>query len=194
MYYIVGLGNPGEEYTRTRHNLGWWVLDAAIGSWRLPATHNSSTYSGRMTEGVVEGSEVTLLYPETFMNNSGAAVAKLLPPKALSQLVVIYDDVDLPRGTFKVSFDGGAGGHNGVFSIVESIGSGAFIRLRIGIAPTHAETGAAVRPAADKLAAYVLGAISTYEASVYEEVIPQAVEALKMVVTKGYEAAMNTYN
>ncbi len=146
MHYIVGLGNPGEKYKNTRHNIGWTVLDYFIENEGLPGLVDSAKYAGSMSTGVVNGQEVTILYPNTFMNKSGSAVRKLVPKEEAEKLVVVYDDVDLPVGDIKVSVGRGAGGHNGVASIIESLGSKDFVRVRVGIAPVSFWTGKAGRP------------------------------------------------
>ena len=100
MYYIVGLGNPGEKYAKQRHNVGWMVLDDLVTDAGLPTPVTSGKYSGRVSECLIGGEEVVLLYPDTFMNNSGAAVRKLVPKGEEDNVVLIYDDVDIPIGEF----------------------------------------------------------------------------------------------
>jgi PTH1 family peptidyl-tRNA hydrolase len=194
MYYIVGLGNPGETYEATRHNVGWMVLDNFIATSGLPTPVISSKYVGRLSEGVVNGCEVRCVYPETYMNKSGSAVAKLVPREATHQLVVLYDDVDLPLGEVKVSFGRGDGGHNGIKSIVNSIGTKDFVRVRIGICPTSFWTRAPKRPQGAKLPKYVLGKFTTRERQVVQEVSQRVHEILLTILTDGYPAAMNQWN
>jgi len=135
MLYIIGIREiPGKEYEHTRHNVGWMVLDYLV-SLSLPSPVSSSKYAGRISAGVLAGEEVMLLYPDTFMNKSGSAVKKLVPKGQEGNLVVVYDDVDIPVGEIKVSFGRGDGGHNGIKSIVASLGTKEFTRVRIGIAP-----------------------------------------------------------
>lgn len=197
MHYIVGLGNPGEEYAQTRHNIGWLLLDACIASLQLPTPHQSSKASGRVSEGVVEGQEVTCLYPDTFMNHSGTAVAKLVPPQEADKLIVLYDDIDLPFGEVKVSFGRGDGGHNGIKSIVASLGTKDFIRVRIGIASATVwpwETGDVRRPKGDALAKYVLGSLTKKETTLVAEVAKWMPDLLKTIIRDGREVAMQDYN
>src|SRR5690606_4374873 len=133
MYYIVGLGNPGKEYEHTRHNVGFFLLEIFAQEAGLPSFHESNAQSGYVSQGVFEGEEVTLLMPTTFMNASGSAVAKLVPAGSSDKLVVVYDDIDLPVGELRVSFGRGDGGHNGVKSIIEKLGTKDFVRIRIGV-------------------------------------------------------------
>ncbi len=194
MFYIVGLGNPGTKYAKTRHNIGWLVCDALVTSLELSEAKIVKKYEGRVSEGMLEGVSVTVLYPETFMNSSGVAVRKLVPKGAHDQLIVIYDDVDLPVGELKISYGNGAGGHNGVTSIIGELGTKDFIRVRIGVAQKGSETGATIRPAGEDLAAYVLGKISPAEQDVYKKLFPTVVEAVMTVITDGKERAMNKFN
>lgn len=194
MYYIVGLGNPGEKYQDTRHNVGWSVLDHVIEKTGLPEPVLRSTYSGRISEGVVFGQEVMLLYPETFMNNSGTAVKKLVSKEEIGRLVVIYDDIDLPIGEIKVSVGKGDGGHNGIKSIISSLGSKDFVRLRVGIAPVSFWTGKPKRPSGGALPAFVLKKFSKKEVEKLEEVKGKVVNAIKIILESGVEKAMNEVN
>ncbi len=194
MFYIVGLGNPGAQYAQTRHNIGFVVLDACVASWGLSLPTLKKKYQGDVSEGECGAASVMLLYPQTFMNNSGLAVASLLPKDSLSRLVLVYDDVDLPIGTVKVSFGNGAGGHNGVASVIERLGSKDFIRVRIGVAKVGEETGKPIRPTGDELASYVLGKFSPAEQTVVEALLPKIVIVLEDIVRDGYERAMQRWN
>jgi peptidyl-tRNA hydrolase, PTH1 family len=197
MHYIVGLGNPGEKYKNTRHNIGWLLLDACIDALGLPAPHQSSKASGRISEGVVVGTEVICLYPDTFMNHTGKAVAKLVPPTETLRLIVLYDDIDLPLGEVKVSFGRGDGGHNGIKSIVESLHTKDFIRVRIGIASATVwpwETGAVRRPKGDALAKYVLGTLTKKETAVVAEMAKWLPDLVTTIIRDGKEVAMQEYN
>ncbi len=198
MYYIVGLGNPGEEYANTRHNIGWLALDAFIKTVQLPEVVSVRHASGRVSEGVVGGTSVTVLYPDTFMNHSGTAVRKLVDKGAASSLVVIYDDVDIPLGDIKVSFGRGSGGHNGVESIMKSLDTKDFIRVRIGVAKTGFwpwEKGQVKRPAGgEALSRHVLGKFSRRESDALTQGLERTTAALRLILTDGYVKAMNQYN
>jgi len=194
MYYIVGLGNPGEQYAATRHNAGWQALDAWVQKTGIPTPHDSAAYAGRVSEGCVAGTDVTVLYPSTFMNHSGSAVAKLVPPEEAAQLIVVYDDVAIPFGSAKVSVGGGAGGHNGIKSITAALGTPAYIRVRIGIAPTSFWTGAPKRPSGSKLPAFVLQPFTAAEQRQLPTVYETVGDILDTIVAKGVTTAMNRYN
>lgn len=193
MFYIVGLGNPGEKYENTRHNVGWMVLDYMVDTLGLPAPVLSSKYAGRISEGVIGSEEVTLLYPETFMNKSGSAVKKLVPKNEIEQLVVVYDDVDLPIGEIKISQGKGSGGHNGISSIVSTLGSKNFVRVRIGIAGKSL-FGQTKRPTGERLPKHVLGDFKKREQKALSEVLPKASEAVQKILTEGVQKAMNDVN
>lgn len=119
MFYIVALGNPGEKYKNTRHNVGWQATDFCLEAWGLPGLIESGAASGSLSGGLVSGNEVSVLYPSTFMNNSGSAVAKLVPKGETQKLIVVHDDIDLPFGEIKIGQGRGAGGNNGVASIIQ---------------------------------------------------------------------------
>jgi peptidyl-tRNA hydrolase, PTH1 family len=181
MFYVVGLGNPGVKYAYTRHNLGWLVCDALQSAWALSTPTASRRYYGRISEGVVEGNQVVLLYPDTFMNESGKAVRALVPKDATGRLIVVYDDVALPQGTFRISFGNGAGGHNGVISVIEALGTKDFTRIRIGIAPVD-EQGKAIRPAGEDLSSYVLTTMAPHEQKIFEALLPEVITAITKIV------------
>lgn len=195
MYYVVGLGNPGEEYTYTRHNIGFLALDALVATYGLPGPISNSRSAGRVSEGMIGKVEVQLLYPETFMNKSGSAVKKVVPKEEVESLVVLYDDVALPLGEVKVSFGRGDGGHNGIKSIAESLGSKDFIRIRIGVAPTSFWTGRIKTVNGGDRAKFVLGKFGRSETDLLKKhVLPKVTEVVTAVIESGYVKAMNEYN
>lgn len=195
MYYVVGLGNPGEAYTYTRHNIGFLALDEIIKKYGLPEPVLNSRSAGRVCVGMMGEAEVQLLYPETFMNKSGSAVKKVVPKDAIDNLVVLYDDVALPLGEVKVSFGRGDGGHNGIKSIAESLGSKDFIRIRIGVAPTSFWTGRIKTVNGGDRAKFVLGKFGRSETDlVHKAVLPKVAEVVLAVLENGYVKAMNQYN
>jgi len=170
---IVGLGNPGRSYERTRHNAGYLVADELAkrhdGSWRKRKKAEAAPISVGLTD-------TTLLKPTTFMNNSGSAVSDYKP----DDLIIVHDDLDLEPGTVRVKVGGGAGGHNGLRSIVGRLGND-FIRVRIGIG--RPPTGVTVTD-------YVLSRMD----SIVRDAIPTAADAVEFVVERGPEAAMNRFN
>jgi PTH1 family peptidyl-tRNA hydrolase len=182
---IVGLGNPGLEYSATRHNMGFLCLDRLATKHRLRFT--SKRAKSVLARGAISGHDVALAKPQTYMNLSGESVRELLrlygmPTKSL---VVVYDDVDLPVGTVRIRERGGPGTHNGMRSIVDEIGSTDFPRLRIGVGmPTDGQN----------LADYVLGLPSPDERTVLDEALDRSVEAIETVARRGIGAAMNQFN
>lgn len=194
MYYILALGNPGAQYATTRHNVGWLVTDVFLESASFPSLIASKKYAGRISEGRVAHEGVLVLYPETFMNKSGSAAAKVVAKGATDRVVVVYDDVDLALGEVKVSFGRGDGGHNGIKSIVESLGSKDFVRVRVGISPTSLFTGKTKRPVGDKLQRYVMGHFTKRELVKVEAVGKQVSEILHVIVAEGHVVAMNRFN
>jgi len=176
---IVGLGNPGAEYELTPHNLGFLTIDR-IASDRGVAVRNRQ---GRALTGRTQIGEeqVLLAKPETFMNLSGLAVRELVAEYQLrpeSDLVVIYDELDLPMGTIRIRQRGSSAGHNGMESIIGALGTQEFLRIRLGIAP---ETK-------------ILKPFSKRQLKVVEEVLDTAAEAVKVILTEGPRAAMNRFN
>ena len=194
MFYIVGLGNPGAQYAKTRHNIGWWVLDAARVSWSASEPKLVKKYESEIAEGEVAGESIVLVYPQTFMNSSGKAVRKLVPKDQLDRLILVYDEVDLPVGHVKISYGNGAGGHNGVASVIAELGTKDFVRVRIGVAQVGSETGKAVRPTGDELASYVLAKVSPDDAAIYKNLLPKVIEMLEVIMKEGKERAMNQFN
>jgi PTH1 family peptidyl-tRNA hydrolase len=195
MFTIVGLGNPGTQYTNTRHNVGWLFLDYLKSKeLSFSETKIDKYLSGKISEGQLENQLVRLFYPTTFMNNSGLAVAKLLASSDLAKLLVVHDDVALPLGTWRISFESGAGGHNGLLSLESALKTNQFTRLRIGIAPINQETGQAVRPTGDTLAQFVLGNFSSNELSKLEPLLESLADLLAVYIREGTAAVMNKYN
>lgn len=195
MHIIVGLGNPGDEYVGTRHNVGWTMLSHVAEKYRMPAFIDSGKYSGEISEGSFEGSEVLMLMPHTYMNRSGGAVKKALAltGAAPASVVVVHDDIDLPIGTVKISAGRGAGGHNGIQSIIDTLGTKDFARVRVGIGKGGL-LGMFKRPHGDALAKYVLGTFKGEEQKLIDEVKEKVADALVRIVRDGVEKAMNALN
>ncbi len=195
MFYIVGLGNHGTKYQDTRHNVGWTVCDYVRSQAALPDLAPDNSMSGRVTEGRVKGLQVRMLYPDTFMNNSGSAVSKFVPRSEVGNLIVIHDDIDLPLGEIKLGKGRGDGGNNGIKSIIEKLGTKDFIRIRVGIAPRSFWTGEVKRPkGGGPLERFVLKPFTRSEAGKLEEVKERAYGALQEILQNGLESAMNKYN
>jgi peptidyl-tRNA hydrolase, PTH1 family len=186
MYLIVGLGNPGEQYARNRHNVGFQCLKYLADRHRLPFTEKQG--KARTAGGIIAGQRVVLAKPFTYMNGSGQAVAPLvrwhkLDPKR--ELLVVYDDLDLPFGTLRLRASGSAGGQNGMKSIIEQLGTQEFARLRVGIGRP---------PAGWDTRDYVLGNWSRAEVEELPELYARAADAIETFVAEGIIAAMNRFN
>jgi PTH1 family peptidyl-tRNA hydrolase len=195
MFYIVALGNPGEKYARTRHNVGWMAIDVALQAWNLPSLIAESKYSGRTTMGGLKNQPIRVLYPDTYMNNSGTAVKKFVATHDVENLIVVHDDIDLPFGEVRVNYGRGAGGNNGVDSIIKKLGTKNFVRVRIGIAPTSIWTGRVKRPrGGGPLERYVLKEFSKKEQQQLPKVLETVRDVIETVLESGVEVAMNQYN
>lgn len=182
---IVGLGNPGSQYADTRHNIGFWCVDHLAKAYSIAFTRRHRLV--HLGEGVIEGRQVALAKPRTYVNLSGQAVKYLLDRYGVTpqELLVIYDDMDLPPGKLRLRSRGSAGGHNGIKSIIEATGTQEFPRLRIGIG----------RPAEGQdWKEYVLGQMSPEERKLAEEAVARAAQAVVSVLTEGVTAAMNRFN
>ena len=187
---IVGLGNPGAKYDRTRHNIGFEAIDALARSWQISLSETRK-FQGIFGEGLVAGSKkVRLLKPTTYMNNSGQAIRAVtdwykLPPESV---LVIYDEMDLPVGKLRMRLSGSAGGHNGMKSAIAHLGTQTFPRLRIGIG--SAKTANANKDAV----AHVLGHFSPSETQIMNEVLQSVLGAVELSLKQGVEKAMSLYN
>lgn len=181
---VVGLGNPGSRYLWTRHNAGFMVLDRL--STTAGITISKKTFSGLCGEGHWQGSRLILLKPQTFMNLSGRSVAEAarFHKTELEDLIVVHDDLDIPFGRIKMKIGGGNGGHNGLKSITSSLGSGEFIRLRIGIG----------RPVRGDAVDYVLSTFGKDEMNDLLPVLDGAVDMLETLLIEGLPKAMSIYN
>jgi PTH1 family peptidyl-tRNA hydrolase len=195
MFYIVALGNPGEKYTHTRHNVGWQALDHCIGEFGLPALIEEGALSGRTTEGNIGGEAVKVLYPDTYMNNSGSAVKKLVPKGEIERLILVHDDIDLPFGEVKIGKGRGAGGNQGVLSVIKKLDNKDFIRIRIGIAPKSFWTGKMKRPqGGGPLERFVLKPFTRSEEKQLPELFGRVKEAIEVILSEGAMQAMNKFN
>ena len=184
MRLIVGLGNPGERYAVTRHNIGARLLERAAIRWSIDLRPKESARSGR---GRVGSADVVLFASLTWMNQTGPAVKALLAELALSQedLVIVHDDLDLELGRLRIKRNGGSGGHNGILSILTALETNEFCRLKIGIG----------RPAPGQDAEeYVLLPFRPEEITLLDESLDRAVLALECLVAEGVTVAMNRFN
>jgi peptidyl-tRNA hydrolase, PTH1 family len=185
MRLIVGLGNPDPEYQWTPHNLGFMAVDelANRGSIRVERPEGKALV-GR---GKIAGEEVVLAKPQTYMNLSGVSVRELLGKYELdvSDLLVMWDEIQLPQGTIRIHPDGSAGSHNGAKSIIGSVGTQQFARLRLGCGPDHP---------VGNLAEYVLRPMKKAELEAASEMLGEAGDAVELILTQGLDAAMTKYN
>ena len=178
---IVGLGNPGPRYAFNRHNAGFQCLDRLARKHGLSFT--KTQFRAHLASGEIEGTKVILAKPLTFMNLSGEAIRPLVRwyKVHLQDLLVIYDDLDLPLGKLRLRPKGGAGGHRGMLSIIEALGTQDFPRLRLGIG----------RPVTGDAVTYVLSDFTPEEQKVMEEAYQKAITTVEVFLTQGLEAALN---
>ena len=194
-YIIVGLGNPGEEYAETRHNTGRIMLTAFQKSAGLPELSAKTKYSSLVSEGKVGKESVLLLAPETFMNKSGSAFKNIaMNAKKAEKVVVVYDDIDLPFGKVKMSFNRGSGGHKGLESVTRALGTPAFIRIRVGISP-ETPSGKLKKPQGEKAVGdFILGKFKASEEAELKKIKKRVTEALELILSEGRELAMGKVN
>ena len=185
MYLIVGLGNPGEEYIKTRHNMGFKVIDKLSAKYSIEVNH--SKFKGMYGTGLINGEKIILFKPYTYMNLSGEAVEQIAAfyKVSLEDLIVIYDDIDIAPGLIRIRKSGSAGSHNGMKSVTQMMGSTAFPRVRVG-------TGKPDNT--DRLIEYVIGAIDEDEKPLLEEGIQKAADAVSMIIEENIDLAMNRFN
>ncbi len=180
MIIIIGLGNPGEQYKNTRHNIGFMAVDEFAKKNSFPEFELQ-----KKSNALVSASnDILLAKPQTFMNDSGKAVKEICKNKKSADLIIIHDDIDLPLGKIKIVKDRGSAGHKGVESIIQNIGNDGLIRFRIGI-------GSENKVEAMKV---VLKNFSTEEQKILNEVLKKIVSALDLFVAEGLEKTMNEYN
>ena len=185
MKVIVGLGNPGPEYAGNRHNMGFAVIDALADKFRADVT--ARAHKALVGRARLAGVEALLVKPHTYMNLSGNAVAPILTEMKAGpeDLIVVHDDIDLPLGSIRIRKSGGAGGQNGVASIMGALGTDRFIRVKLGVGRP---------PAGVDPADHVLSCFAADELSVAREVAVRAVEAIMAVLKEGPDKAMNRFN
>lgn len=187
MKLVVGLGNPGRAYQETRHNAGWWVLDefarrqqiAFRRSWRRPVQTAKAQLAG--------AGRLLLAKPTTFMNLSGTVLAALMRPEGLTakDLIVVTDDINLPLGCLRVRAQGGAGGHNGLKSVIAAIGTEEFTRIRVGVGE---------QKEGQSLTEYVLKRMNSAERHELADAAIRAADALESILIHGVNHAMNKFN
>jgi peptidyl-tRNA hydrolase, PTH1 family len=184
-WIIVGLGNPGESYRQTRHNLGFMIADLLAERWKAGFFHRRG--KSEWARGTFSGSKVLLLKPLTFMNLSGTAVRQWVetPESQSARLLVVYDDLHLPLGKVRLRLRGSAGGHHGVESIIEQLQTKEFLRLRLGIGMENQS-----KDTAD----FVLSPFSRPEWETVKEMLQQSAQAIESLIVHGAEKTMSLYN
>ena len=184
MKLIAGLGNPGTRYAATRHNIGFVVAERL--AQRHGITLKKKGYSGLYGVGRIVGCEAAILLPQTFMNRSGVSVQGAMAGLKLTpnDLVVIHDEIDLPFGTLRLKSGGGHGGHNGLRSIGQSIGTADYARVRVGVG----------RPEYGEVSDYVLSVFASEEKTHLAQVVEGVADAVEMYLAEGLESAMNVFN
>jgi PTH1 family peptidyl-tRNA hydrolase len=190
-WLIVGLGNPGPAYAHNRHNVGYWTIN------RLARLHGIPLKARRLAalgEGEINGTDVMLVKPRTYVNNSGHAVAAALRHTKVQpeRVLIVYDELDLPAGRLRLKAKGGTAGHNGLKSISGVLGSTDFPRLRIGIGRPHVDGEPTWDP--DVVAVWVLSDPTPQDTKTLQDAVSRAAKAVEQIVGQGVEAAMNEIN
>ena len=186
MYLIVGLGNPTKQYEKTRHNIGFDVIDALADKYNISVTEKK--HKALCGRGAIEGQKVVLAKPQTFMNLSGESVVELLNYYKMdpeTEMIVIYDDISLAPGNIRIRKKGSAGGHNGIKNIIALTGTQNFLRIKVGVGE---------KPKGWDLADYVLGRFNDEDRKYVEDAIKDAISACTLMVWDDVDKAMNDYN
>ncbi|HEY9583530.1 MAG TPA: aminoacyl-tRNA hydrolase [Candidatus Paceibacterota bacterium] len=190
-YIIAGLGNPGEEYENTRHSTGRIILFSLTDN----DFKKDNKINALVSEMKIGKNKVKLVAPETFMNNSGKSLVQVVKSiKAAEKLIVIYDDFNLPLGKIRISYNRSSGGHNGLESIIKSLKTEAFVRIRIGVAPENAKGTAKVPHGDEKIEKFILGKYKDDEMKVIKKVSKTVKEVVEVIIKEGREKGMSLYN
>ncbi|MEN9649645.1 MAG: hypothetical protein RL094_612 [Candidatus Parcubacteria bacterium] len=198
MYYIVGLGNPGEEYADTRHNAGRIAVSAFIKKNGLPEVVSSKKFTALVSAGEIgsgkSAEKVTVIMPETFMNKSGSSLKDTITSvKKAEKLIVVHDDLDMPLGKIKIVFNRGSGGHKGIESINRAIKTEAYTRIKVGVSPTT-PSGKIKKPTGEKVLDFIVGPFKKPEMDEMKKVAKEVADALTVIVTEDRAKAMEMYN
>ncbi len=191
---ITGLGNPGEKYVETRHNTGRIVLKYFLKKLEADNLIYDKKINGLKTEIKIGKHKVLFVFPETFMNNSGDSIKKIITSKQkAADLIVIHDDLDIPLGNFKISFNRGSAGHKGVESIIKSIKTEKFIRIRVGVSD-KSKSGKIKKPNQEKLLNFIISKFKPEELKILKKTSAKITEALELIINNSLEKAMNKFN
>lgn len=188
MFLIVGLGNPGEKYKNTRHNIGFRAVDGLAADFQFSAFDFQKISNIEFSKGEIGSQKIILAKPQTFMNESGRAVKKLIGSWSLEigNLIVIHDDIDLSFGKIKISKSSGSGGHKGVESIIENLGTKNFVRIRVGIQPERGKP--------KNTETFVIKNFTKGEEKILKTTIDKIIVSVKLILEEGLEKAMNKLN
>ncbi|MEK7132536.1 MAG: aminoacyl-tRNA hydrolase [Patescibacteria group bacterium] len=194
-WVIVGLGNPGDEFEGTRHNTGRMAVEDFARTAKLSEWRGDKKSKSLVSRGLIGKTLVALVLPNTFMNKSGLAVSKFVKSaKSAERLAVVYDDLDLPLGSMKISFNRGSGGHKGIESIMRAIKTKKFARVRIGVSHSTA-SGAIRKPVGEKVIVnFILTKFKAHESDELKRVFKKVTRALETIATDGLGRAMNEFN
>ena len=194
MHIIVGLGNPGEEYARSRHNTGRMLLERFAKKEDI-ALASKGVHFAHVGKGKVGDAPVTLVLPDTFMNKSGKSVVTLVKSvKQAAKLLVIYDDLDLPFGTVRMAFGRSSGGHNGVESLIKALKTKDFVRIRVGVCPTTPSGKLRKPQGEDAVIKFLMGDFGANEIAVLKKIEKQIAEGVTLFATEGREVATMALN
>src|SRR3989339_503228 len=195
MILIVGLGNPGDEYKNSRHNTGRIIVENIAKSNDFSDWKNNMKLKSLCAHGEVGKEKFDFILPETFMNNSGVAVSQIIDDKKkLKNLVVIYDDIDLPLGSLKISFNRSSGGHNGLESVIKRVKSKEFVRIRIGVSVVTS-AGKLRKPKGEEaVIKFLLGSFKEDELKTIKNLSKKVAEIIVMISSEGKDKAMTLYN
>lgn len=185
MYLIVGLGNPEEEYSNTRHNMGFDTINKIAKQYNIEV--NKNKFKGLCGSGIIENKKVILLKPQTYMNLSGESIKETMDFYKIQQenLIIIYDDIDLEAGIIKIRKKGGPGTHNGMKSVIQNLNKKEFARVRVGIGKPERK---------EQLIEYVIGKIPDKDQKILDEATTKSKEALIEIIKNGVDIAMNKFN
>ena len=186
MYLIVGLGNPGRQYEATRHNMGFDVIDKLVEEYQVPQA--DVKFNAMYGKGRIGGQPVILMKPLSYMNLSGGPIREManyfkIDPE--TEMIVVYDDIDLDPGQLRIRKKGSAGGHNGIKHIIQQLGTQNFVRIKVGVG---------AKPKGWDLADHVLGRFDKDDRALVEEAQERACKAVELILTDSVDAAMNEYN
>jgi len=192
MILIIGLGNPGRKFQKTRHNLGFMIVESlklkfkSFSDWK-----NNEKLLSKISEGEINGQKVILAKPQTFMNNSGKAVKLLTKTYHLkpNTLIIVHDDIDLPLGKIRISIGRGSAGHKGVQSIIDELKAKNFVRFRVGIRPKNNK-----QRTKNNIEDFVLQEFNKGEEKILKGVIKKTIEAIEIAIAEGIEKAMSEFN